>query len=256
MSIILSGACGRMGQAVARQALQEGFEILFGVDPRGESVSFPVFSSFGDVNLPVKPQDVIIDFSAPAALPDLLNFAVANDLPCILASTGYTQEQLDAITMASASIPVFRSANMSLGIAVLKVLAQKAASVLYPAGFDIEIVEAHHGKKKDAPSGTALLLLDGIRQCPGLENLRRKDGRSGLEGERPRDEIGMHALRGGTVAGEHEVCFFGPMERLKLSHSAEDRAVFAQGALRAAAFMQGKAPGLYSMDDLVAGMNL
>lgn len=245
MNILLSGALGHMGREVARQAEANGLSILCGVDAAEGNAGFPVHASFDDV--PVA--DVVIDFSAPQALPGLLNYCVQNRVPAVLCTTGYDDAQLAAIDEAAKKVALFRSGNMSLGIALLRALARKAAAVLGDS-FDAEIVEAHHNRKKDAPSGTALMLYDALQDAYD-QSREAVYGRHGRDCKRQPKEIGVHALRGGTVTGEHEVCFFGPSERIRLSHSAESRSVFAAGALRAAAFLIGKGPGMYSMDDLV-----
>lgn len=249
MKILISGALGHMGRAVAAQASADGIEIVAGVDALQGDCSFPCHTSFDA--LPDCSGAVIVDFSRPEALTSLLAYAVKNHLPVVLATTGYTLEQEQEVDQAARQIPVFRSANMSVGVALLRHLCQEAAKVLGET-FDVEIVEAHHNRKVDAPSGTALLLFDAIKNAydePRYAQL----GRGGRNCKRQHNEIGIHALRGGTVTGEHEVCFFGPAERIRLSHSAEDRSVFASGALKAAAYLQGKAPGRYTMEDLVAG---
>lgn len=249
MKILISGALGHMGRAVAAQASADGIEIVAGVDALQGDCSFPCHTGFDA--LPDCSGAVIVDFSRPEALTSLLAYAVKNHLPVVLATTGYTPEQEQEVDQAARQIPVFRSANMSVGVALLRHLCQEAAKVLGET-FDVEIVEAHHSRKVDAPSGTALLLFDAIKNAydePRYAQL----GRGGRNCKRQHNEIGIHALRGGTVTGEHEVCFFGPAERIRLSHSAEDRSVFASGALKAAAYLQGKAPGRYTMEDLVAG---
>ncbi len=246
MKIWISGAAGHMGQAVAQLAKEQGIEVLGGIDQR-EAIGLTVYPGFA--SLP-EAGDAIIDFSAPSALDGLLQYAVNHKVPCVLATTGYTDEQLAKIDKASGSIPIFRSANMSVGIALLRKLAREAAAAL-GENFDIEIVEAHHRRKKDAPSGTALMLYNAVRDALG-ETSPAVFGREGRNCPREKGEIGIHALRGGTVTGEHQVCFLGDMERITLSHSAENRAVFAAGALRAAAFLIGKAPGMYDMDDMLA----
>lgn len=245
MRILLSGALGRLARAVAEQALENGDEILGGVDVMTGKADFPLYPSFE--NVPVA--DVVIDSSAPQALDGILNYCVKNGVPAVLCTTGYDDDQLRAIDEAAKKVALFRSGNMSVGIALLRALARKAASVL-GEGFDVEIVEAHHNRKKDAPSGTALMLYDAVKDAYDQPK-QAVYGRHGRDSKRQTGEIGIHALRGGTVTGEHEVCFFGPSERIKLSHSAESRSVFASGALRAAAFLVGREPGLYSMDDLV-----
>ena len=249
MKILISGALGHMGRAVAAQASADGIEIVAGVDALQGDCFFPCHTSLDA--LPDCSGAVIVDFSRPEALTSLLAYAVKNHLPVVLATTGYTPEQEQEVDQAARQIPVFRSANMSVGVALLRHLCQEAAKVLGET-FDVEIVEAHHNRKVDAPSGTALLLFDAIKNAydePRYAQL----GRGGRSCKRQHNEIGIHALRGGTVTGEHEVCFFGPAERIRLSHSAEDRSVFASGALKAAAYLQGKAPGRYTMEDLVAG---
>ena len=248
MKILISGALGHMGRAVAAQAAADGIEILAGVDAASGDCAFPCYTDFDA--LPDYQDAVIIDFSRPEALTPLLAYATRNRLPVVLATTGYSPEQEQAVDRASECIPVFRSANMSVGVALLKRLCREAALVLGES-FDVEIVEAHHNRKVDAPSGTALLLYDALKdayEAPRQAQL----GRGGRDCKRKHTEIGIHALRGGTVTGEHEVCFFGPAERIRLCHSAEDRSVFASGALKAAAYLQGKAPGRYAMENLVA----
>ena len=247
MKILISGALGHMGRAVAEQAAAAGAEIVCGVDMTAADGAFPVYASFGDVTETV---DAVVDFSKPGSLEGLLAFAKARQIPCVLATTGYTDEQLAAIDAAAGEIAIFRSANMSIGVALLRMLCRKAAEVLGD-GFDVEIVEAHHNRKVDAPSGTAMMLYDTIKDAYD-EPRYAVNGRGGRDCKRQHGEIGMHVLRGGTVTGEHEVCFFGQSERVKISHSAENRSIFAVGALRAAAFLQGKAPGLYNMDDMLA----
>ena len=238
MRIILSGASGHMGRAVAEQAKAEGIEVLFGVDAAGGTAEFPIYVSFAEATAV---QDaVVIDFSRPDAL---------EGLPVVLATTGYTAEQEARVDEAAKVIPVFRSANMSVGVALLRHLCQEAARVLGES-FDVEIVEAHHNRKVDAPSGTALALYDAIKDVYA-EPRTAQYGRHGRDCKRQHNEIGIHALRGGTVTGEHEVCFFGPAERIRISHSAENRSVFASGALKAAAFLQAKSPARYDMTSLV-----
>ncbi len=245
MNILISGALGFMGREVARQANAMGVDVRCGVDIAPGQADFPLFTTFE--NCPKA--DVIIDFSTWKPGADLLTYAVKHRVPAVIATTGLSEEQLAQIDEAAKVIPIFRSGNMSLGIALLRALAKKAASVLGET-FDIEIVEAHHNRKVDAPSGTALMLLDAVKQgC--AEEREANFGRHGRDCKRQKQEIGVHALRGGTVTGEHEVCFFGTSERIKISHSAENRSVFAAGALKAADFLIHQQPGLYTMDDVV-----
>ncbi len=245
LKILLSGACGRMGRQVANLAEEEQAVIAAGVDVHAEQGAFPVYPSFSLVR---EDADVIIDFSRPECLSSLLAYAKAHRLPVVLAATGYNEADLAAITEAAKEIPIFRSANMSLGVYVLKALAQQAAKLL--PGFDIEIVEKHHNQKIDAPSGTALMLYDAVSQTQSVPVY----GRSGRTQKREKNEIGIHAVRGGTVPGEHEVGFYGPAELVLLSHSAQDRSIFARGALRAAHFLAAQQSGEYSMDDLARAM--
>ena len=246
LKILLSGACGRMGRQVAALAEQENAQIAAGVDVRAEAYgAFPVYPSFSMVD---QPADVIVDFSRPEGLPALLSYAKAHHLPVVLAATGYNEQDLAAIRAAAQTVPIFRSANLSLGVYVLKTLASQAARLL--PDFDIEIIEKHHNQKLDAPSGTALMLYDAV-STPDTQPVF---GRSGRTQKREKNEIGMHAIRGGTVPGEHEVGFYGPSEVVTPAHSAQDRSIFARGALRAARFIASQAPGEYDMEALAQDM--
>ena len=245
LKILLSGACGRMGRQVVRLAEEEQAVIAAGVDVHAEQESFPVYPSFSLVR---EEADVIIDFSRPECLASILSYAKAHRLPVVLAATGYNDADLTAIAEAAREIPVFRSANMSLGVYVLKTLARQAAKLL--PDFDIEIVEKHHNQKIDAPSGTALMLYDAVSQAASVPVY----GRNGRTQKREKNEIGLHAVRGGTVPGEHEVGFYGPAEVVTLSHSAQDRSIFARGALRAAHFLAAQQPGEYDMEALARDM--
>ncbi len=246
MKLILSGACGRMGHEVAKAAREQGWEIAFGVDRVcGEDMGFPVYPCFRDAG-EVPEHAVVIDFSLPEALRDVLQFAEEHGFPCLLAATGYTEEHLSLIRSSARVIPLFRSSNLSLGVHVLKLLAAEAKRML--PGFDIEIVEKHHSRKKDAPSGTAMTLYEALRSGDSVPVYDRH-----LNGLRRKEEIGIQAVRGGTVAGEHEIGFYGEGETLLLTHSAQNRSIFAFGALRAAQFLgaDGRKPGEYGMDDLI-----
>lgn len=242
LKILLSGACGRMGRQVAALAEEENARIVAGVDVHPENAgAFSVYPSFSLVEEEV---DVIVDFSRPEGLSALLAYAKAHRLPAVLAATGYNESDLEAIREAAKEIPIFRSANMSLGVYVLKTLARQAAQLL--PGFDIEIIERHHNQKIDAPSGTALMLYDAVSAADSQPVF----GRNGRTQKREKNEIGIHAIRGGTVPGDHEVGFYGPAEVITLAHSAQDRSIFARGALRAARFLRQQPPGEYAMDDL------
>lgn len=246
--IAISGACGRMGRVIARLCGErEDCAVVAGVDKLAEQYAdFPVFKSVFE--LPEKP-DVIIDFSHPSALGDLLSYCKMNGVPAVFATTGYTDEERAQITSASAQIPVFFTFNMSLGINLLVELARKATQIL-GNNFDIEIVEKHHNQKKDAPSGTAIMIAEAINEELGNSKHYVYD-RHSVRKPRDKSEIGMHAIRGGTIVGEHDIIFAGHDEVITLSHSAQSREVFAAGAVNAAVFLSGKPAGLYSMSDLI-----
>ncbi len=250
-SIIISGLLGKMGQTVLKCAEEnEDIQVLAGVDimaPDENPYEFPLYADFCSIK--EKP-DAVIDFSHPSALSSMLMYAKRMNVPVVLATTAYSGENMEMIRNASKEVPVFFSANMSLGVNLMKVLIKKAAEVLSDS-FDIEITETHHNQKKDAPSGTALALADSINEVFKGEK-EYVYGRTPDSGKREKKEIGIHALRGGTVVGEHEVLFFGNDEVIKISHSARSRRVFAEGALKAAEFLKGRQPGLYSMEDIIS----
>lgn len=194
--------------------------------------------------------DVLIDFSAPEALGESLNRAISASIPLLIGTTGLIEEHEALIEDASKTIPILRAPNTSLGIALLADLTERAARVLGADSWDIEIVDAHHSKKADAPSGTALYLGTAANRGRGGTSTDER-GRDGTGLKREQGAIGYAAIRGGTVAGDHDVMFLGPHERLILSHRAESRAIFARGALAAVRFLKGKPPGLYSMRDVI-----
>lgn len=249
IKLIISGCNGRMGQVVTRLAKADGgFEIAAGFDQNTAKLSdYPVYAH------PLEyagSADVVVDFSSPAALDALLSWCKAKQIPLILCSTGYSPEQLQAIESAAAEMPIFKSANMSLGINVLMELVKRAAEVMGET-FDIEIVEKHHNQKKDAPSGTALMLADAARDGLDYEPEYIYD-RSGVRQPRDRREIGISAIRGGTIPGEHSVIFAGTDEVIEFRHTVYSREVFAAGAVKAAKFMAGvTAPGIYNMSDVL-----
>ncbi len=247
MKILLCGACGKMGKMVAELAAAQGETVVCGVDLAPAPMPFPVYPSFAEVT---EAADVLIDFSSPSRLEERLRFCETRSIPAVLASTGYTESDLSLIENYSTRVPVFKTGNLSLGVNILQRLVKEAARAL-GEGFDAEIVERHHREKKDAPSGTALMLAKSVNEGfgGGRENVY---GRQGVIGARKANEIGVHAVRGGTIVGEHEVMFAGEDEILTLSHSARSRKVFAAGALKAAHFMLKKRPGIYDMDDLLA----
>ena len=248
LNLMLCGCGGRMGGAVIAAAREAGDRIVAGVDinPAADS-PFPIFTTpdeFGGK------ADVIVDFSHHSALPGLLDYAIRTGTPLVICTTGHTEEELAAMRAASERVAVFFSRNMSLGINLLISLCRRAAATL-GADFDIEIIEKHHNKKLDAPSGTALMIADAL--CEDAEHPYVYD-RHTQRRARERGEIGLHAVRGGTIVGEHEVLFCGKDEIVTLSHSAASREVFATGAIRAARFMQGKTGGFYNMNDVIGSL--
>ena len=247
--IIISGCSGHMGRVVESLcAADPQVQVAAGFDILGSSDrDFPVFSSPAQFS---GEADAVIDFSSPAALEGLLDFARATGTPLVLATTGYTPEQVAQIGAAALEVPIFRSANMSLGVNTLLKLLQDAAKVLAPAGFDMEIVEKHHKHKLDAPSGTAIAMADSINEAMGNEYTYTYD-RSGRRQERDPKEIGISAVRGGNIVGEHEVIFAGLDEVIEFKHTAYSKAVFAKGAVSAAKFLKGKGPGYYDMSDVI-----
>ena len=246
---IMHGCNGRMGQVITSLAAESGaLEIVAGVDITGEQKNgYPVFPKIGLCDVEA---DVIIDFSSPAAFDDLLDYAVEKKLPVVVCTTGLSETQLKRLSAESEKIALLRSANMSLGINLMIKLLKEAARTLAPAGFDIEIVEHHHNRKKDAPSGTALALADGINEAMDGRYTYVYD-RSGRYEQRHADEIGISAVRGGTIVGVHDVIFAGTDEVIELTHTAYSRAIFAKGALAAAQFLSGKEAGLYDMGDVI-----
>ena len=211
-------------------------------------MGYPVFTDFASCS---EPADVVVDFSNPSSLDELLRYCISRKLPLILCTTGYSDEQLKIINEASRKIPIFRSGNMSLGINLMIELVKKACHVLDDK-FNIEIVEKHHSGKVDAPSGTALMLADAASEAVSY-NANYVYDRHSVRKKRDADEIGIHSIRGGTIVGEHEVMFAGKDELLEIKHSALSRDVFGQGAVQAAEFMSNiVAPGLYSMSDLIS----
>ena len=245
--ILLSGCCGKMGRFVASAvAGRKDCEIVAGIDIVEDStLGFPVFSNYDEVQVKA---DVIVDFSNPSLLPAMLDYAVKTGTGVVLATTGLTDEQIKTVEDAGKSVPVFFSYNMSIGVSLLCELSKVAAKVL-GNGFDVEIVEAHHNQKLDAPSGTAIMLGNAIKE--EMPDAYFEYDRHSKREKRHTNEIGIHSVRGGTIVGEHEVIFAGNDEIVKLSHSARSRAIFANGAVNAAVFLKNKTDGVYSMTDLV-----
>ncbi|MDD3921803.1 MAG: 4-hydroxy-tetrahydrodipicolinate reductase [Eubacteriales bacterium] len=248
MKIIIGGALGHMGRELATAAAAAGVQVACGVDVawNGQEPGFPMVREYGEINVEA---DVLIDFSRVEALPTLLIYGEKTHMPLVLCTTGYTDVEQAAITAAAKNVPILQSANMSLGISVLRSLGAMAARAL-GGGYDVEIIEKHHRRKLDSPSGTALMLYDAIHTEKG-RNTTPVFGRHGRDCRRTAEEIGIHAVRGGTVAGEHEIGFYGNAEQIILTHRAESRTLFAEGALRAAKFLLGKPAGRYAMQDVV-----
>ncbi len=246
--IILSGCNGKMGQVITRLAADdEDVQIVAGLDINDcIPNTYPVFTNMQDCDVEA---DVIVDFSHPSAFDGVMSLAKNLNLPVIVATTGLSAEQRDALVAYSAEIPVFFSANMSLGINLLIALAKKATAVL-EGNFDIEIIEQHHNQKLDAPSGTALAIADGINEVLSTPSEYIYD-RHSVRRKRKKTEIGLHAIRGGTIVGKHNVLFAGNDEIIELKHEASSKEVFAVGAIKAAKYMHSKPNGFYSMNDLI-----
>lgn len=248
VKVIFCGCFGRMGNAV-RQIIKDeaDMEIVAGVDIMDDTAEFPVYKVVTDVK---EEADVIIDFSSPKALTSLLDYATSKNVPVVLCTTGFSEEQLSDIKAASEKVAILRSANMSLGINTLVKLLKTATEILADNGYDIEIVERHHNQKKDAPSGTALLLADAINKTADGKYDYVYD-RSDRREVRPKNEIGISAVRGGSIVGDHEVIFAGLDEVIEISHRAYSRSVFAKGAVSAAAYLAGKPAGMYDMGNVI-----
>lgn len=247
--IIMHGCNGRMGQMITGLAEKDpDVEIVAGVDVSDHiQNSYPVFDSIEKCDVAA---DVVIDFASAKAVDGLLDYCVDKKLPCVLCTTGLSEEQLQKVQEVSGRTAILKSANMSLGVNLLMKLLKEATGVLAQAGFDIEIVEKHHNQKLDAPSGTALALADVINK--ELDNTYEYVyDRSTRREKRPVKEIGISAVRGGTIVGDHDVIFAGTDEVITLSHRAYSREVFAKGALQAAKFLSGKPAGLYDMSQVV-----
>lgn len=249
MNILLNGISGFMGREVEKLCLEgyRGSSLVMGVDPKmPEGASVPVYASFDGIDSSAG-IDCIIDFSHHSCTPELLKFARQNKIPAVVCTTGHTEDEILDIKDAAKDIPVFFAANMSLGVALLVELAKKAAIAMPEA--EIEIIEKHHNRKLDAPSGTALMIANAL--CEVREGAYLNLGRSG-NAKRTKDEIGIHAVRMGNIVGEHEVIIGTNNQTITLKHEAHSRALFAEGAICAAEFLYTRAPGLYDMKSLVA----
>jgi 4-hydroxy-tetrahydrodipicolinate reductase len=246
---IMNGCNGKMGQCITEIcAKDEAITIVAGIDTYdGIKNDYPVFASLADCDVEA---DVIIDFSTAKAVDALIDHCVEKQIPVVLCTTGLSEEQLDKVEKAYEKVAILKSANMSLGINTLLELLKKAAQVFAPAGFDMEIVEKHHNRKLDAPSGTALALADAMNEV--LDNeYEYKFDRSQDHKKREKKEIGISAVRGGNIVGDHDIIFAGMDEVITFSHTAYSRAIFGKGAIQAAKFLKGKPAGHYQMSDVI-----
>ena len=244
--MLLNGCNGKMGKVISAMAKESAtISIVAGVDRNSSDLSYPCYGSILECDLDI---DVILDFSRPDSLDSLCEYSKEKNIPIIFCTTGYSPEQLSKINSLSSEIPVFHSANMSIGINIVNNILKGISNMLYK-DFDIEIIEKHHNQKVDAPSGTALLLANTIKDSIEDETVFIK-GRDGLSKRQP-NEIGIHAVRGGNIVGDHEVIFAGKGECIEIKHTAISRDVFAIGALKACEYIYGKDKGLYNMDDVV-----
>lgn len=248
--VIMHGCNGRMGQVITNLIKQDNMiEIVAGIDTYdGISNDYPVFSELSECNVAA---DAIIDFSNAKAVDALLDYCVEKQIPAVLCSTGLSEEQLAKVEETSKKVAVLKSANMSLGVNTLMDILPKIIKILAPAGFDVEVVEKHHNQKLDAPSGTALALADCMNEAMDKAYSYTYD-RSKERRKREKDEIGISAVRGGSIVGEHEIIFAGADEVIEIKHTAYSRAIFGKGAIEAAKFLAGKPAGFYDMSDVIA----
>ncbi|MCL2372671.1 MAG: 4-hydroxy-tetrahydrodipicolinate reductase [Defluviitaleaceae bacterium] len=253
IKLILCGCFGRMGKVIQQLAAQAAdMEVVAGIDiiPAESGLTFPTYSDIGSCNMTA---DAVVSFLPPTAVGETLaiaEYCVSRKIPLVLCTTGLSADVETAIRQAAEKVAILQSANMSLGINLLSNMLAKASRLLYDSGFDIEIIEKHHNQKLDAPSGTALLLGNTINNALG-GNMNIINGRSNAHKKRARDEIGVHALRGGSIVGEHSVIFAGLDEIIEFTHIAQSRDAFAVGALQAVRFIKGKPAGLFTMQDLI-----
>ncbi len=247
--VIMHGCNGRMGQVISSLiAADEEIEVVAGVDVSNHiNNPYPVFNNIAECDIKA---DAVIDFASAKAVDGLLEYCIKEKLPCVLCTTGLSEEQLKRVEEASKKVAVLKSANMSLGINLLLKMLKEAAHVLSGAGYDIEIVEKHHNQKLDAPSGTALALADSINEELNGEYEYVYD-RSQVRQKRGKKEIGISAVRGGTIVGDHDVLFAGTDEVITFSHTAYSRSVFGKGAIQAAKFLKGKEAGMYDMSHVI-----
>ena len=246
LRVIINGYSGAMGKVLTKCVMEDDELELVCASSKDtlEDVSFKTYTKMSDIE---ENTDVIIDFSHHSAINDVLNYAISSRTPLVIATTGFNDEELENIKNASNIIPIFHSSNMSLGVNVLVKLVKEAAKALN--GFDIEIIEKHHNKKLDSPSGTAVMIADGIKEV--LSDSEFIYGRHGRSERRNSNEVGIHAIRGGTIVGEHTTIFAGHDEIVEIKHTAQSKDIFAKGAITAAKFLSDKEAGYYNMNDIL-----
>lgn len=245
LKVIVNGCSGKMGRVLSKCVMDDyDLELICGVSlDNTDDLNFKTYSNFNDIT---EEADVVIDFSHHSALDSVLNYCLKTKTPLVIATTGYNNEELEKIYDASKTIPLLHSYNMSLGVNVLLRLVKEASKILNT--FDIEVIEKHHNKKVDAPSGTAIMIANAIKEV--LPNIENNYGRYGRNTKRNENEIGIHAIRGGTIVGEHNVIFAGHDEVIEIKHTAQSKDIFAKGSIVAAKFIVNQNPGYYNMDDI------
>ena len=251
IKVMICGVLGKMGTKVMDACFEDkNIEVVAGIDQQdGMLANIPIYKTISDCK---NECNVVIDFSNPALTKDITDYCRTTKTALVMCTTGHSEQQTELIRRLADDVAVFSSANMSLGIALVKALAKKAAAVLHN-DFDIEIVERHHNRKLDAPSGTAMMLANEINSALGGQCDYVYD-RHAVRQKRDKKEIGMHAIRGGTIVGDHDIIFAGNDELITLSHSAASRTVFAMGAINAVRFIIKQPPGLYNMDSIMTGL--
>lgn len=247
LKVIINGCLGKMGKVLTRCVQEdEDLKLVCGVSQNPtDNDSFNIYPKMNDIN---EDADVIIDFSHHSTLNDVLTFAIKTKIPLVIATTGYNEDELNKIKEASKIIPIFHSSNMSLGVNVLLKLVKEATKML--SNFDIEVIEKHHNKKVDAPSGTAIMIANAAKDV--LPNVEYNYGRYGRKAKRSENEIGIHAVRGGTIVGEHDVIYAGHDEVVELKHIAQSKDIFAKGSITAAKYLVNQIPGYYNMDNMLS----
>jgi 4-hydroxy-tetrahydrodipicolinate reductase len=248
LKIITTGYDGKMGKILADAIREDETLELACVSARGMSSQEGGLKIYDDMSQITESANVVIDFSHPTNLDNILSYALRTKTPLVVATTGYNEDENNKITEASKVIPVFRSYNMALGVNIMLKLVKEATKLL--KGFDIEVVEKHHNRKVDAPSGTAVMIAEGIKEV--LSDVEFTYGRHGRDAKRQPNEVGIHAIRGGTIVGEHDAIFAGDSEVLTITHQSESRRIFANGSIAAAKFLVNQKPGLYNMDDMLS----